>query len=165
MEQAQAAIDAARAADAPKYAEAELQGAEDALKRAYEAADQRDFRLALNNAIDARERARSAATAAGQAKERARAEASRALEDQTAALNELQARLKSAQAGRVPAGRLAAPRKAAAAVDRGLQEARTLFGQEDYASTLAKASQTSAALEALSREVDAVLKLPARRRR
>ena len=61
MQQAQGAIDAARAAGADQYARDEFTAAEDALKRAHEAVDQRDYRQALNNALDARERAQTAA--------------------------------------------------------------------------------------------------------
>src|SRR5437773_5668205 len=85
MQQAQGAIDAARAAGADQYARDEFAAAEDALKRAREAVVQRDYRQALNNALDARERAQTAAkeaadlkTAAHLAAERALAEATRA---------------------------------------------------------------------------------------
>ena len=57
MQQAQGAIDAARAAGADQYAREEFTAAEDALKRSHEAVAQRDYRQALNTALDARERA------------------------------------------------------------------------------------------------------------
>src|SRR4030088_2953978 len=61
MQQAQGAIDAARAAGADQYAREEFTAAEEALKHAREAVDQRDYRAALNAALDARERAQTAA--------------------------------------------------------------------------------------------------------
>ena len=61
MHQAQGAIDAARAAGADTYAPDEFKAAVDALARAQDAVAQRDYRLALNNALDSRERAQNAA--------------------------------------------------------------------------------------------------------
>src|SRR5687768_10694125 len=55
MNQAQGAIDAARAAGAEQFAAAEFTAAVDALRRSEEAVAARDFRLALNHAIDSRE--------------------------------------------------------------------------------------------------------------
>src|SRR5262249_58377486 len=52
IEQAQAAIDTAASAGADDYAHDEIAGARDALKRAHDAVEQRDYRLALNNALD-----------------------------------------------------------------------------------------------------------------
>jgi len=59
--QAQGAIEAARAAGAETYAPQELADAEQALKRYDEAVAQRDFRQALNHALESRERASAAA--------------------------------------------------------------------------------------------------------
>jgi chromatin segregation and condensation protein Rec8/ScpA/Scc1 (kleisin family) len=59
--QAQGAIEAARAAGAAAHAPEELAAAEQALKRYDEAVAQRDYRQALNHALDARERASAAA--------------------------------------------------------------------------------------------------------
>ena len=60
MQTAQAAIDSARAAGADRFAREEFAAAEDALKRSHDAVAQRDYRLALNAALDARERAQTA---------------------------------------------------------------------------------------------------------
>jgi hypothetical protein len=59
--QAQGAIEAARAAGAEVYAPEELAAAEQALKRYDEAVAVRDYRQALNHALDSRERASAAA--------------------------------------------------------------------------------------------------------
>src|SRR5947207_13888678 len=61
IQQAQDAIDKARAAGADRYAVEEYTAAVEALKNAHAAVDQRDYRLALNNALDSRERADNAA--------------------------------------------------------------------------------------------------------
>src|SRR5437773_7161298 len=74
IQQAQAAIEAARGAGANQYAKAEFGAAQDALKRATDAVAEHDYRLALNHALDARERAEAAAKEAGDAKVIARAD-------------------------------------------------------------------------------------------
>src|ERR1041384_1104727 len=66
MDQAQGAIDAARAAGADRYAATEYTAATDALKRAQDAVAQRDYRQALNEALDSREHAQNAAREAVQ---------------------------------------------------------------------------------------------------
>src|SRR5262245_30894708 len=75
INQAQGAIDAAGAAGAEKYAAEEYRAAQQALQRAHEAVGQRDYRLALSSAIDARERAQEAARQAAEGKAVARSEA------------------------------------------------------------------------------------------
>src|SRR5258705_3883210 len=68
MDQAQGAIDAARAAGADRYATSEYTAATDALKRAQDAVAQRDYRQALNEALDSREHAQNAAREAADTK-------------------------------------------------------------------------------------------------
>jgi len=55
INQAQGALDAARAAGADQYATDEYRAAASALKSANDAVTQRDYRLALNFALDSRE--------------------------------------------------------------------------------------------------------------
>src|SRR5688500_10357092 len=61
MDQAQGSIDAARAAGADRYATEQYDAAVKALQNAQEAVGQRDYRLALNYALDSRDRAQRAA--------------------------------------------------------------------------------------------------------
>src|SRR3954468_9202775 len=79
MQQAQGAIDTARAAGADQYARDEFAAAEEALKKARDAVQERDYRQALNSALDARERAQTAAKESVNHKATARADAERAL--------------------------------------------------------------------------------------
>ena len=72
MQQAQAALDAAHAVGADKYATAEFKAAQAALANAQEAVTQRDYRLALDRALDSRERAQNAAKEATDGKAAAR---------------------------------------------------------------------------------------------
>src|SRR5215210_920285 len=98
MQQAQAAVDAARAAGADQFAREEFAAAEDALKKSHEAVTQRDYRLALNAALDARERAQTATKQATDEKAAARTDAEHALAEADAALHESRAKLKNAEA-------------------------------------------------------------------
>ena len=147
MQQAEGAIEAARAAGAEQYARDEFAAAQDLLKRAGEAVALRDYRLALNYALDSREQAQNAARLAADGKAIARVEADRATSALVTALAALQARLKTAETARLPARTLTGPRTAAVDGDRRLQEARTAMERGDYASV---ASTASAALPPLA---------------
>src|SRR5258705_9402740 len=81
MQQAQGAIDAARAAGADQDARDEFAAAEYALKRSHEAVGQRDYRQALNTPLDARERAQGAAKETANKKAYAPSDATKAVAD------------------------------------------------------------------------------------
>src|ERR1700687_907238 len=98
MDQAQGAIDAARAAGADRYATEEYQAAVDALKQAQDAVEQRDYRLALNHALDSRERAQVAAKQAADQQVTLRSGAERRLGEVTAMLAQANQRLAAAEA-------------------------------------------------------------------
>ena len=159
MQQAQGAIEAARAAGADQYARDEFAAAQDPLKRAGEAVAQRDYRLALNHALDSRERAQNAAKLAADGKAIARGEADRALGSRGRARRP-QSRLKTAEAGRIPARRLAGP-KGRRRRDRRLQEARTAIERGDYASVVATTSAALTQLGDAERQLAAAVPSPA----
>jgi hypothetical protein len=165
LQQAQGAIDAARAAGADRYAQEEFAAAEDALKRAHDAVGQRDYRLALNNALDARERAQTAAKEAGDRKAAARTDAERAMLDAMAALTTAHARLRAAEAARAPAKMLAEPRRVLADADSNVQETRAALDKGDYLAVIDRARQMSARLHAAARDLEAAAATPSRRRR
>src|SRR6187397_2700517 len=100
MHQAQGAIDAARAVGAETYAPDEFKAAVDALTRAQDAVAQRDYRLALNNALDSREQAQNAAKMAADGKAAARTEADRAINAAQAEINAVEAKVKTAETGK-----------------------------------------------------------------
>ena len=79
MQQAQGAIDAARAAGAPEYAKDEFDAAVKALDRANQAAADRDYRQALNDALDARTRAQTATKDTADRKARLKVDIDKAL--------------------------------------------------------------------------------------
>ena len=164
IQQAQGAIDAARAAGAAVYAKDEFAAAETALKNARDAVDQRDYRLALNYALDSRERAQSAAKEAADNKAIARSDADRALVEATAAFNAAQARLKAAEP-RVSPRALAAPKRGMADANVVLQKARTDFANGDYSGIPAAVRPLKSRLSEIVHEIESVPAAPARRRR
>ena len=165
MQQAQAAVDAARAAGADRFARDEFAAAEDALKRAHEAVAQRDYRLALNAALDARERAQTATQQAVDAKAAARIDAERALAEADAALHESRAKLKSAEAAHAAAKLLSAARRTIADGETAVQEARTAMNEGDYRRAIERSRSASASLQGTTRDLEAVPTSGTRRRR
>jgi hypothetical protein len=132
--QAEGALAAARAADAAIYAQQELADAEAALQRYDEAVAQRDYRLALDHAIEARDRAFDAARLAGDRKAAARSQAERLLAELHALASAADARLAGAGRGNVRVTGAAADRLRAAAQDASsaMQEARTLIDRQAF---------------------------------
>ena len=131
--QAEGALAAARAADAAIYAPQELADAEAALQRYDEAVAQRDYRLALDHAIEARDRAFDAARLAGDRKADTRSQAERLLAELEALASAASARLAGTGRGARVTG-AAADRLRAAEQDASsaMQEARTLIDRQAY---------------------------------
>jgi hypothetical protein len=165
MQQAQGAIDAARAAGADVYAHDEFAAAEAALKSSQDAVQQRDYRLALNHALDSRERAQEAAKAAADRKASARVDADRAITAAATAIEQAHARLKAAETARAAARSLAEPRRAIAAADAALQKAREAFAAGDYLEIPGPLTPVTARLQAAVRDLDALASGAARRHR
>jgi hypothetical protein len=143
MQQAQGAIDAARAAGADEYASAEFTAAQAALKRANDAVAQRDYRQALSYALDARERAQDAARAAADGKAAARSKAESSIIALSADVKQLESRLKAAEAAHVAPRDLRDVRAVEQDARNALQEAGTALAKGDYkGATDAVAGQT-----------------------
>jgi hypothetical protein len=169
MHQAQGAIEAARAAGAERYAATELAAAVKALAQADAAATQRDYRLALNHALDSRERAQSAAREAATGRASARSRAERLLAEVTTALATATERLDAAEKAKLPKESLAEPRDQIGAVQKAVQEAGTALGREDYIGAAAVLEGGADAARAAIASIDAAIAAPpprpARRRR
>jgi hypothetical protein len=147
MDQAEGAITAARAAGAAQYASDEFAAAETALRRSHEAVEQRDYRQALNHALDARERAQTSAREAADKKALARGRAERAVTAAELALAPAQQRLNApapAAAGRrnltARATAIKALQLAAKTADAHLQEARAKMQAQDFDAALQAAT-------------------------
>ena len=166
MNQAQGAIDAARAAGAEKFAAAEFAAAQDALKRSEEAVVARDYRLALSHALDSRERAQNAAKMAVDGRADARGQAERAIAELATLVARARAELKTADTNKVPARALNGPRATVAAAETVLQDARSALKTEDYAAVTRAMNGAATRVQAALTEIDAAMspRTPSRRR-
>jgi uncharacterized protein DUF4398 len=154
IDQAQAAVDLARAAGAETYAAEEYAGATAGVQKARASVDQRDYRQALSYAIDARQRAQNALRQAQDAKTKAQRTADTAVTEVSKRLNVLRARLQAAEKARVPMKELRGPRAAAADGGKALQEARTEIGAGNYVKAGEMLTAVRKKLDAAMRDVE-----------
>jgi hypothetical protein len=154
MDQAQGALDAARAAGADRYATTEYQAAANALKSAQDAVAQRDYRLALNHALDSRERAQAAAKQAADQQAAQRSGAERRLTEVIAQLALANQRLAAAEAARIPRRSLMPPRTSIAAAEVSLQKAGTQITNGDYAESQKQLADAATQLRTAIGQVD-----------
>ena len=154
INQAQGAVDAARAAGAERFAEAEFTAAVDALKRSNEAVAAGDYRQALSHALDSRERAQAAAKAAVDGRANARGDAERAIAEAATLLARAQAQLKDPDTTRAPARALRSPRATVTAAEKTLQEARSALQKEDYAAVTRAMDGLAGELQAALSQID-----------
>lgn len=131
MDQAQGAIDAARAAGAERYASGEYMAAVDALRLAHDAVADGDYRLALNYALESRERAQNAARDAADTRARVRSEVERAMAAVDAGLARAEAQLAAADP-KVPRPAREEAEQALARIRSDVQEAGTAMAADDY---------------------------------
>jgi hypothetical protein len=133
MDQAQGAIDAARAAGADRYAATEYDAASASLKLANEAVAQRDYRLALNHALQSRERAQNAAREAAETRARIRGEVERSMAEVAGLLAQANGTLAAAEKARVARRTLTTARDTLAQVNESVQKAGAAMKADDYA--------------------------------
>jgi hypothetical protein len=165
MDQAQGAIDAARAAGADRYASEQYQGAVKALENAHAAVAQRDYRLALNHALDSRDRAQNAAKEAASQQAVLRSGAERRLGQVTALLDQARKRLASADVARVPRRSLNAARTAIGDAETHLQKAGTDIQEGNYRESQERLAESAKSLEKAIAEIDTALKGRSKARR
>ena len=166
MNQAQGAIDAARAAGADTFAAGEFTAAVDALKRSEDAVTAGDYRQALSHAIDSRERAQTAAKMAVDGRADARGQAERAITEVATLIDRAHTELKAPELARLNNALLRSARAAITAAERNLQEARTALQTEDYATLTTLLDGVAARVQAALREIDmAAAARPAIRKR
>ena len=137
MDQAQGAIDAAKAAGAEKYATTEYSAAETALKNANQAVTAGDYRLALNAALESREHAQNAAREAADSKARIRGEVERSMAEIATLMAQANTRRSAAQRARVPARILAESAREVDAASAAVQKAGEEIAADDYIAALA----------------------------
>jgi hypothetical protein len=151
--QAEGAIAAARAASAEVYAADELLAAEAALARYDDAVTQKDYRQALNAALDARDRGYEAVKRASTAKAEARGQAERlviAIDTLAGTIND---RISGAATPRITGANAQHLRQAVSASASALQEARTAIDDGQYPVAI---TRLEAALAALQKEFDTI---------
>jgi hypothetical protein len=158
MDQAQGAIDAARAAGADRYAAEQYDGAVEALQNAQEAVAARDYRLALNHALDSRDRAQKAAKEAANQQVLLRSRAERRLAELTATVDRTKQRLAATEAARVPRRPLGAARKAIADAEAFLQKAGTGIQDGEYRLSEERLSESATKLQEANAEIDTAAK-------
>ena len=132
MDQAQGAIDAARAAGADRYATTEFTAATTALKNASDAVAQGDYRLALNHAIDSREQAQNAARVAADTRAKVRGDVERSIAEVNALIAQVNAWIASPAATRTPRTRRTAQQVVTASTAE-VQKAGSAMQGDDYA--------------------------------
>jgi hypothetical protein len=132
MDQAQGAIDAARAAGADQYAKTEYDAASTTLQSAHDAVAAGDYRLALNYALESREHAQNAARDTAETKARMRSDIERTLVEVDALIAKGQAQITTAERARVPPRTLRQPAADLKAATADLQKPRAAVAQGDY---------------------------------
>jgi flagella basal body P-ring formation protein FlgA len=157
MDQAQGAIDAARAAGADRFAREAFTAATSALTRAQQAVRDRDYRLALNDALESRDQAQTAAREAADTRARLRGESEALLAQVRPLLVDVETAASAAQRARVPRHVLKPHQDAAVALAATMQEVGSALTAEDYqavstrlAAVREQAATTITALEDLT---------------
>jgi hypothetical protein len=132
IDQAQGAIDAARAAGAERFAATEYAAALDALKLANDAVAGRDYRLALNYALESSEQAQNAARSAADTRAKLRGDIERSVAETKALLAQARARLDGPAGAQVPRRVRRNAGQTLIQVDGQLQKAVAALQAEDY---------------------------------
>jgi hypothetical protein len=165
IDRAQGAIDAARAAGAEQYAATEFAEATGALRESHDAVEQRDYRLALSRALDASQRAQDAARQAADGQARARSEAEAAVHASSAALQQLETRLRVAGAARTPDAELKPAQQTLAAATRSVQDARSALAAGKYLEARAAVKNTVSEISAQMLAIDEAARVRSAKRR
>jgi hypothetical protein len=158
IDQAQGAIDAARAAGADRYAVDEFTAATNSLTLANKAVEDRDYRLALNHALESREHAQNAARVAAETHGRLRGDIERSMVEVTALLAQANGRLTTAERTRVPRRIVVDARRSIATATSDLQKARTAVQAQDFAAAQATLSGAKQLISQVITRLDAALR-------
>jgi hypothetical protein len=164
IDQAQTALDTARTAGAELYAAAEFTAAAAALQKALAAVDQRDYRQALNYAIDARQRAVAAARQAGEGRTRAKTAAEALYGEVAARANRLQAALRGAE-NAAPAKLLRASQTTLRDARADLQKASASISTGNFEDARKTLTTVRGKLDAALVDVQSIPPRPTRKRR
>jgi hypothetical protein len=166
MDQAQGAIDAARAAGADRYAATTYKAATQALKNANDAAALRDYRLALNHALESRAQAQNAAREASESRARFRGEIERSMAEVAGLLAQANTRLETARRNpRIPRRTVNEVSATIARVNVDVQKAGEAMKAEDYLAARPALAGVEARIEKAMAALDAAAAPQTQRRR
>jgi len=165
IDQAQGAIDAARAAGADRLATEEFNAAVTSLKLANDAVVQRDYRLALNHALESREHAQNAARLAAETHGRLRGDVERSLAEVTALIAQANGRLTTAERIRVARRVVTGARQSLAAANRDVQKAGAAVQAQDFTAAQALLSGAKQQILQVITRLDAAMRGQNTRRR
>jgi hypothetical protein len=132
IDQAQGAIDAARAAGAERYAATEYAAATQALKQANEAVTGRDYRLALNYALESREQAQNAARTAADTQAKLRGDVERSIAEAKALVTQMRVRVDGPTAAQIPRNTRRTAQAQLKQLEGDLQKADAALKAEEY---------------------------------
>jgi len=149
IDQARTALAAARTAGADRYATAEYTAAASSLDKANAAVDQRDYRQALNYALDSRQRAVEAERLAPEGKARAKSATEALYGTVASTTNRLQTALRTAESA--ASAKLLRPGQAV------LKDARAHLQKASAAITAGNYEEASKTLADVRGKVDAAL--------
>jgi Domain of unknown function (DUF4398) len=132
MDQAQGAIDAARAAGAEQYAATEYTAATQALKQSNEAVTARDYRLALNYALESREQAQNAARTAADTRAKLRGDVERSIGEAKSLIAQARARMDGPSGAQIARGTRRTAQQRLKQLEGDLQKADASLQAEKY---------------------------------
>jgi hypothetical protein len=164
LDQAQTALDSARTAGAERYATSEFTAATSSLDKARAAVDQRDYRQALNYAIDSRQRSTEAARVAAEGKARAKRDVEALYNATATRANELQAAIRTAESGGATAKALKPSQAVLADVRAGLQEASAAMSGGNFEDATKRLTEVRGKLDPAITQAQNIPRSPARRR-
>jgi hypothetical protein len=164
IDRAQGAIDAARAAGADRYAPEEFGAAITSFDQATAAVAQRDYRLALNHALESHTNAQNAAREGAANRARVRGEVERDMAQIAALLAQANARVTGAEASRVPRRVLADARQRLAQVNDDVQKAGEAMKRDDYLAAQPALTGVRERIEEVIASIDAATPQSVRRR-
>jgi Domain of unknown function (DUF4398) len=160
IDQAQSAIDMAKAGGADQYASEEFAGATGSLQKAHASVDQRDYRAALNYAIDARQRAAEAGKQAVVGKAKARHTAEALVTDCSKRVSQLDTGIRGAESARIPPRELRPVKATLTDAQNALQEARSSMDAGNYAEVVSALTEVRRKLDAAITAADTLRQRP-----
>jgi hypothetical protein len=156
IDQAQGAIDAARAAGAEQYAATEYAAATEALKQANDAVTGRDYRLALNYALESREQAQNAARTAADTRAKLRGDVERSIAEAKALIAQTRARVDGPAGAQIPRGTRRTAQQRLKQLEGDLQKVDAALKAEEY-------MEADRLLMGIKQRIDAVVATLSRR--